>query len=223
MVVLQARGKRVSHVGGEKHSGTSVTVPVPAEKQAVACVSPEQIQALVDLGGKLQVHYKSPQDVEWGIRDGQIFLLQTRPITTLKSQDDLPAPTIDEFDGPCRPDDWITTCNAAEMFPGPMTPLTMSTFGRMADEGVQRMQVEFGVRRFVDKRNTVTANYSGNFFLNMTNTLAPMAAGMLGASMAKENGEMSILGSLNPGETIERLVRCALLPFFSAWKKKRKS
>jgi len=53
-----------------------------------------------------------------------------------------------------------------------------------------------------------TGNYSGNFFLNMTNTLAPMCAGMMGAGMAKENGEMSILGRLNPGETLDRLVEC---------------
>jgi hypothetical protein len=126
-----------------------------------------------------------------------------RPITTLKPKDQAPAPTIDEFDGPCRPDDWITTCNAAEMFPGPMTPLTMSTFGRMADEGVQRMQVEFGVRRLVDRKNPVTANYSGNFFLNMTNTLAPMAAGMIGAGMAKENGEVRVFPS-RPGAHVRR-------------------
>jgi pyruvate,water dikinase len=74
-----ARQNRVGHVGGEdKQAGTSVTVPVPAADQARACLSAEQVQALVALGTKVQRHYRAPQDVEWGLKNGQLFLLQAR-------------------------------------------------------------------------------------------------------------------------------------------------
>jgi hypothetical protein len=71
----------------------------------------------------VQQHYgNQPQDTEWGVKQGKLFLLQARPITTLS--DEKPR-QMDEFDKPCRPDDFITTCNAQEMFPGPMTPVSV--------------------------------------------------------------------------------------------------
>jgi pyruvate,water dikinase len=50
------------------------TTQVLNEKQAVT---------LAQLGQKIEAHYGQPQDIEWAIADGQIYLLQTRPITTL--------------------------------------------------------------------------------------------------------------------------------------------
>jgi pyruvate,water dikinase len=32
---------------------------------------------------KVEEHFGSPQDIEWGLAAGQIYLLQSRPITTL--------------------------------------------------------------------------------------------------------------------------------------------
>ena len=54
----------------------------------------------------------------------KIYLLQSRPITTLANNKDdgsasIKAPTVNEFDFTIRDTDWITTCNAQEMFPGP--------------------------------------------------------------------------------------------------------
>ncbi|KAH9249826.1 hypothetical protein BASA81_012421 [Batrachochytrium salamandrivorans] len=190
------------HAGAE---GCSEIVDITSpQEQMEACLKLTQLEQLAQLGKKVQQHYgNQPHDTEWGVKQGKLFLLQARPITTLSDE---PPRQIDEFDKPCRSGDFITTCNAAEMFPGPMTPLTMSMFGRMADWSVQSMQIEFGCRDAIDLNNGVTGNYQGNFFLNMTNTLAPMCAGMIGGSMAKENGEMSILGRLNADETMTTLL-----------------
>jgi phosphohistidine swiveling domain-containing protein len=49
-----------------------------------ACLTDEQIRALVRLGRQVEAHAGSPQDIEWAIdASGQIFVLQARPITTL--------------------------------------------------------------------------------------------------------------------------------------------
>src|SRR3989440_6318832 len=49
-----------------------------------ACLSDEQIHALAALGARVEALYETPQDIEWTIdASGQVFLLQTRPITTL--------------------------------------------------------------------------------------------------------------------------------------------
>ena len=43
----------------------------------------EELRQLTALGRKLEEHFGKPQDIEWAIEDGNIYLLQSRPITTL--------------------------------------------------------------------------------------------------------------------------------------------
>src|SRR5947209_39642 len=46
-------------------------------------LEPEEIRQLVELGRKLEEHFGKPQDIEWGIENGNVYLLQSRPVTTL--------------------------------------------------------------------------------------------------------------------------------------------
>jgi pyruvate,water dikinase len=46
-------------------------------------LAPEEIRQLVALGSQLAVHFGTPQDIEWAIVGGKIYLLQSRPVTTL--------------------------------------------------------------------------------------------------------------------------------------------
>ncbi len=49
-----------------------------------ACVTDDQIRALVVLGDRVERHFGAPQDIEWAIdRGGTLWLTQARPITTL--------------------------------------------------------------------------------------------------------------------------------------------
>jgi phosphohistidine swiveling domain-containing protein len=49
-----------------------------------ASLEDTQIRALAALGARVEAHYGAPQDTEWAIdADGEIWLLQARPITTL--------------------------------------------------------------------------------------------------------------------------------------------
>jgi pyruvate,water dikinase len=58
------------------------TEPVPAEKQAAACVTDQQLRQLAELGRKVEEFYGAPRDVEWAWAEGQFWVLQARPITT---------------------------------------------------------------------------------------------------------------------------------------------
>ncbi len=49
-------------------------------------IADEQIIELAKLGVKIENHYYFPQDIEWAIQDGKIYIVQTRPITTLKKK-----------------------------------------------------------------------------------------------------------------------------------------
>ena len=40
------------------------------------------IKKLAEIGKKLEKHYFFPQDIEWALDDGKLYILQTRPVTT---------------------------------------------------------------------------------------------------------------------------------------------
>lgn len=45
-------------------------------------ISDDQITALAKLVRDIEKHYFFPQDIEWAIEDGQVYIVQSRPITT---------------------------------------------------------------------------------------------------------------------------------------------
>ncbi|MEM0203140.1 MAG: pyruvate, water dikinase [Archaeoglobaceae archaeon] len=54
------------------------------EKGKERVLSDEEIKRLVDLGELIEEHYGKPQDVEWAIEGGEIYIVQSRPITTIR-------------------------------------------------------------------------------------------------------------------------------------------
>jgi pyruvate,water dikinase len=63
-------------------NGTKI-VKVPKLKQDKQKLSKRQILELARLCQKIEKHYNSPQDIEWAIEKSKIYILQSRPITTL--------------------------------------------------------------------------------------------------------------------------------------------
>jgi pyruvate, water dikinase len=51
-----------------------------AEQQVL---SDAEVKELTNLGLKIEKHYSSPQDTEWGVEGTKVYMLQSRPITTL--------------------------------------------------------------------------------------------------------------------------------------------
>lgn len=58
---------------------------VPYSKRRLQKLPDEKILELVQLIIKIEEHYKSPQDIEWAFTDGLLYITQSRPITTLKT------------------------------------------------------------------------------------------------------------------------------------------
>lgn len=55
---------------------------IAKSRQSLQKITDQQIIELAQLSKKLEKHYYFPQDSEWAIEKGKIFLVQTRPITT---------------------------------------------------------------------------------------------------------------------------------------------
>ncbi|RQG91482.1 phosphoenolpyruvate synthase [Natrarchaeobius halalkaliphilus] len=74
--------KKVMHLK-DPETGKTVERDVPDDKRNARVVSDEEIDQLVELGERVENHYDEPQDVEWAMVDGEVFMLQSRPITTI--------------------------------------------------------------------------------------------------------------------------------------------
>ncbi|WP_432949656.1 PEP/pyruvate-binding domain-containing protein [Kribbella sp. CA-253562] len=60
---------------------------VPPDRQQVLCLTDDELARLHRLGQDVAAHLGGPQDIEFAVRDGHIWLLQARPVTA-----DLPLP-----------------------------------------------------------------------------------------------------------------------------------
>lgn len=58
---------------------------VPQKLRGKQKITDEDIVYLAKIGEKLQQHYYHPQDVEWAKEKGKIFIVQTRPVTTINA------------------------------------------------------------------------------------------------------------------------------------------
>ena len=67
--------------GGDQRVALS---PAEAERRVL---SDDELRRLRELALRIERHYGAPQDVEWAIEGGRIFLVQSRPITTLRAPD----------------------------------------------------------------------------------------------------------------------------------------
>ena len=59
---------------------------ISKQEQERQVLDEKQIKELARLGRKLEDHYQKPQDVEWAVERGDIFIVQTRAVTTFKEQ-----------------------------------------------------------------------------------------------------------------------------------------
>jgi len=63
----------------------TVTVKVPAEKKEAVVLTDIEAIELAKYAEVLEKHYGIPQDIEWGVEKSRIYILQSRPITTINN------------------------------------------------------------------------------------------------------------------------------------------
>ena len=129
-VVAAVKGTGEKLVSGEVdgetwHAARDESIAMRPESSSA--ISPTDVVEISKLAVACEVHFGRPQDIEWAIDDmGKLWLLQSRPITTLSHRPD-PSDTIRVWDN----------SNIAESYGGVTTPLTFS-FARRIYESVYR-------------------------------------------------------------------------------------
>ncbi|MEU6370039.1 phosphoenolpyruvate synthase [Streptomyces sp. NPDC046931] len=126
-VVLDATtGETLSTLIGDKQEryeagsgpGCEVT-PVPDEDRTALSLTADDLARLHVVGRRAAEHYGAPQDIEWAIADGTLWVLQSRPVTTLART----PRTAPGAEGELRI--WDNS-NIIESFSGVVSPLTYS-------------------------------------------------------------------------------------------------
>ena len=89
--------------------------PVPPHLREVPALTPAQAEAVAALALRLEALFGAPQDVEFGFWNGDLVLLQSRPVTA----------GVDPFfeSGPADPGRLWTAGFVNERFPQPVSPL----------------------------------------------------------------------------------------------------
>ena len=74
--------KETMFVKDEK--GETKVIEVPKDMKEKQVLTDEEIKELAKVGLNIEKHYGKPMDVEWAYEKGKFYMLQARPITTLK-------------------------------------------------------------------------------------------------------------------------------------------
>ncbi|NPV93011.1 MAG: phosphoenolpyruvate synthase [Firmicutes bacterium] len=101
------------------------SVETPASRRKAPSLSGDEISELVDIGLRVEERFGQPQDVEWALAGGRIYLVQSRPITSLFP---LPEPKPRRAEGPR-----VYVCgNLMQGLVEPITPMGISAFSMLA-------------------------------------------------------------------------------------------
>jgi pyruvate,water dikinase len=84
LVSVRVGSKSVEIVRGA--DGALAQRDVPSERRRRRALTDAQVNALTTLGERIERHYGKPQDIEWAIAGDAIWIVQSRPITTLASE-----------------------------------------------------------------------------------------------------------------------------------------
>ena len=192
-VVREGAGVGNGHAGGSgggsaEPVGSVVREPVPEELRDVACMSPEECEAVAGAALLLEnsahfagvAHAGGGLDVEFAVclpegPDGGacVHLLQARPVVRGA---DPPLTGGDDWHDVCGALDTaqparselLTRCNIGEMAPGALTPLTLSSFGWAVDRAMVDLAVRAGAARSMTgvARRMVHAR-AGHLFIDL--------------------------------------------------------
>lgn len=131
-----------------KYNSTIAAVesaPVPPEQQTLPSLTEDQVMQVCRVLETLHSKLGVPQDVEFAFHNHELFLLQTRPVTTFQGEYMI----------------WDNS-NIVESYPGITTPLTFSFIEKMYESVYRQFVQLLGVSKTVVQKNSdVFANTLG--------------------------------------------------------------
>jgi pyruvate,water dikinase len=134
--------------------------PVASERAALAALPDEAAERLAQLALTAEQLLAGPQDLEWALAGGQLFVLQSRPITRSAL-----APTDDR-------QVW-TNMNVGEILPDVVSPLTWSIIQRTVTPLFARLLAAFGIDL---EQTPLLGLMGGRAYFNLNTVIAAVRA-----------------------------------------------
>lgn len=136
----------------------STAVSVPMDQQVCPCLADSKVLEIARIGLQIEHHYGNPQDIEWALTGDKIYILQSRPVTTLnQAWDPVQLPGLkDKVYG------WVYLGRVprflrprliptmVDHFPNPLRPFDIATGITAAMSGVRRVAGDLGIRMPTD-------------------------------------------------------------------------
>ena len=131
----------------------NIEMAVPLDQQEESSLSDPQLKEIQHVLKKLESHFNHPQDIEFAFENGNLFLLQTRPITTTNIKSAIP-----------NEGDYIIwdNSNIVESYPGHSLPLGFSFIRKMYEAVYIQFASIMGVsKNEIEDNASVFANMLG--------------------------------------------------------------
>ena len=84
-IEITARKHVLQTIEMVRHGEGNKDMKVPKTRQNKLKLTDKQVLEVARMGRKLQEHYFFPQDIEWAMEGGRLYVVQTRPITTIQA------------------------------------------------------------------------------------------------------------------------------------------
>jgi pyruvate, water dikinase len=82
--------------GDGSYAGANAWVDIAPDDREAAKLNPDQVVEIAAIGKRVEEYYGAPQDIEWAWEGGKFYLTQSRPVTTLKANEDDLEPSAPE-------------------------------------------------------------------------------------------------------------------------------
>ena len=191
--VVQGLGEQL--VSGEKTPDAYV-IERETMVEEFAAISPP-LRDLATEALRLEEALGAPQDIEFAVHDGDLYLVQARPITTVVDA----SRTDDGFDFSCGAETTYTTAGIAETMPGVLSPLSWSINSWLLENGFRNLfDLLGGGADVLTHEHALIGRFRGRAALNldaMSDAAASIPGGSpdelqrqyFGEAMPREDGE----------------------------------
>jgi phosphohistidine swiveling domain-containing protein len=199
-------------------TGSPVEQSVPTARAGKPSISDAVAQKLARLALKVEKVSGAPQDIEWALAGPNLFILQSRPITTIAPSRSWENRQV-----------WSNS-NTAEVLPGVLTPLVWSTVGehvgKLLGDVIGRLGISFGENPFIGE--VAGRAYTNlNTFMGMVRRM-PFANRMNQAQMfggqdlkPEDRARLEIGADDMPDIKVSPLKTLLKLPGFMLWMSRR--
>ncbi|QKH05755.1 phosphoenolpyruvate synthase [Bacillus cereus] len=155
-----------------KEGGTE-TKQIDPVQQKLQTLSEQQILQLAQIGRQIEAYFGCPQDIEWCLVDDTIYIVQSRPITTL-----YPIPEVNDGENHV-----YISVGHQQMMTDAMKPLGLSFFLLTTSAPMRKA----GGRLFVDATQQLALPASRDYLINTLGKSDPLVRDALTTIVERDN------------------------------------